>query len=306
MNGSVPGFDPVGQDILVRVDGLFDLGDGPDYNLIGFNTAHPDNHYGTGAANISHRNIAADYRAEFYGGNAMPEAEKLHYNDTSLTTGGKFDLKKEGVSAPDWTNTGSHDEHREGINTDVRCCSGPGTVPRSRWVRLNEIFELHGSTRTKDETNTRYPHWHLRFEYGSPQRAQVTPHSYVEDAFDAALLRESSQSEYENWYGRLTLAKASGQEPLLTESKVMQNSVFASSEYAARHRTRPQFVEDVFMTHLRRLPTADESYMWVSYMASLPPANTERRRQQRLLWEIQALPEFRDVVYAIVDPTFSQ
>lgn len=77
--------------------------------------AHPQYHYGTSEALQGLRQIASDYRAQYYPNIPMPENVKLHYNDMSLVFGRKFDLARR------WSNTGSHGEHREGINADVRC-----------------------------------------------------------------------------------------------------------------------------------------------------------------------------------------
>lgn len=285
-----------GQDILVRVDGLFPLGAGPDHQLIGQTASHPENHYALGVVNISLRQIASDYRSEFYPTGNIPDSEKVAYNDISLVFGGKFDLGNR------WENTNvRHGEHREGINCDVRS----NNIPQPRRVRLNEIFDAHGSTRTHDETGTSAPHWHTRFEYGTPRVVERTPHSFVEDAFDAALLRESTQSEYDVWFDRITLAKSQGPLELLAEAKQFQNELFALSEYAARNRTQAEFVQDVFWAHLSREPAESEVAFWVDFMTNLPPSVPANRRRARMLDEFQLLPEFEQFVLSLVDPTLS-
>lgn len=284
-----------GVSILVRVEGLSPLGTGPDHILIGQTASHPDSHNAPGIVNTSLRQIAATYRSEFYPNGQIPEEDKVSYNDISLPQGGKFDLNR------DWSNAGSHVEHREGINCDVRS----NNIPVARWKRLNRIFRDYGSTRTLDETGTSAPHWHTRFEFGAPRVAERTPHSFVEDAFDGAFSRESTQSEYEIWFNRITLAKSQGPSELLTEAKLFQRDLFASSEYAARNRTQAEFVQDVYWTHLSREASASEIDYWVGFMTSLPPSVPANRRRARMLDEFHLLPEFEQFVLDLVDPTLS-
>lgn len=296
VNGTISGFTPMGADILIRVDGLFPLGTGNDHKLIGQTVSHPENHYGTGQTNLSLRQIATDYRSEFYPSGNIPDDAKVAYNDISLNYGGKFDLNR------DWANTSvKHGEHREGINCDVRS----NNIPTGRWVRFNQIMFFHGSTRTHDETGTSQPHWHTRFEYGNPRVVERTPHSFVEDAFDGALSRESSQAEYEVWLNRITLAKNQGSNELVAEAKLFQKEIFVSSEYVARNRTQAEFVEDVYWTHLSREPSSSEVDHWVNFMSNLPPAIPANRRRSRMLDEFHLLPEFEEFVLALVDPTLS-
>jgi hypothetical protein len=278
------------------VDGLFPLGTGPDHTLVGQTTSHPDNHHALGIVNQSLRQIAADYRAEFYPNGNIPEDHKVAYNDMSLPLGGKFDLGNR------WENTSlRHAEHREGINCDVRS----NNIPNTRWNRLKETFEARGSTRTLDETGTNAPHWHTRFEYGNPRSVERTPHSFVEDAFDGALTRESTQSEYDVWFNRITIAKSQGPTELIAEAKLFQKELFASSEYVARNRTQAEFVQDVYWTHLSREASAAEIDFWVDFMANLPASYPANRRRARMLYEFQLLPEFEQFLLGLVDPTLS-
>lgn len=293
VDGTITGTS-VGADIQVRVDGLFPLGTGPDHTLIGQTNSHPDNHYALGIVNQSLRQIAADYRSEFYPSGNIPDNQKVAYNDMSLELGGKFDLGNR------WENTNKqHAEHREGINCDVRS----NNIPVTRWIRLKAIFEEWGSTNTKDETGTNAPHWHTRFEYGNPRSVERTPHSFVEDAFDGALSRESTQSEYEVWFNRITLAKSQGPTELIAEAKLFQKQLFASSEYVARNRTQAEFVQDVYWTHLSREASEDEIAFWVDFMANLPPSIPANRRRARMLDEFHLLSEFEQFVLELVDPT---
>lgn len=125
---------------------------------------------------------------------------------------------------------------------------------------------------------------------------------FIEDAFAVAMLRESSQVVYEYWLGRISSAKASGESELLSAAKAYQKSIYADSEYAARHRTNAEFVQDVFASHLFREPTEGELTYWVSYIQNLPPSTPTLKRRSRLLDQFHTTIEFRDVVLGIVDP----
>jgi hypothetical protein len=162
-------------DIHVEVPFLQELVARDNFRLIGSNTAHPSNHWGTAAADIGLKNIADDYETKFYldgwpappqgtaidAGDAATDYYKPHYNDQSLQDGGKFDLGE------NFATNGHHDEHRIGINCDVRIRN----IPTDKRDDLTQIFTDEGSTRTLLEGNP--PHWHLRFEFGN-QQAQIT------------------------------------------------------------------------------------------------------------------------------------
>ncbi|MEW6131446.1 MAG: hypothetical protein AB1757_30740 [Acidobacteriota bacterium] len=156
--GEVPVFARVtgvavdkGEVMQVTVPGLGSLGGGQNYILVGTTVTHPDNHYGTMTALTNLPLIANDYKSQFYGKNAIPELEKLKYNDMSLVNGGKFEI------AGNWGD-GPHAEHRTGINCDVYSAN----VPPARWERLNQIFLSRGVRSINDETAC-CNHWHLRF-----------------------------------------------------------------------------------------------------------------------------------------------
>lgn len=294
------GVAPVG----VGIGGLVELTAGENYVLIGWDDPHPSNHWGTSAAVAGLVNIANDYKTRFYGSNPIPEQNKLHYNDMSLRLGGKFDLKKKGMLKPNWNNENrKHDEHRTGINTDVRCCSDPGNVPRERWVALNEMFRLRGSTQVVDETTTSAPHWHLKFLFNASQGViERTSHIFVEDVFGAALERESTQTEYETWLVRLRNAKAQGQSQLLLEAIALERELFESVEYVTRFRTDEEFIEDVFLSHLFREPTETEAKDWLTHLQSIT-AITQQAQRSTFLYDFENEPEFQSVVFGIVEPT---
>ncbi len=168
--------------VTTVMPGLQQLFSGGNYRLFGENDYHPSNHWGTAGAVTGVQQIADDYRNQIYpdGFPAPPPGTpidpvdlptdyyKLHYNDMSLRLGGKFDIRP---VPPTWNVNRHHDEHRVGINCDVRERNVPNDIvtingaQRQRWAVLEDIFRAAGSTRTRHETNPR--HWHLRFEFGA-------------------------------------------------------------------------------------------------------------------------------------------
>lgn len=292
-----------GVNLLTRVDGLFDLGDGENFNLTGNKPWHPQNHFGTGPANSGLRQIAEDYRAAYYGTGPMPESAKLMYNDTSLDFGGKFEIGK------NWLNSGAHGEHRAGINNDTRYCgTDDGSVPAERHNNLMQIFINRGSTGTLDERRTKSPHWHLRFLFGAANAiGERTPHSFTEDVFGAALKRESNQSEYENWTARIADAKTQGEAELLAEVKALEREVFLSPEYLSSARAESgggdeQLIDDVFWAHLFREATEEELDYWQAYLLSYSSVNMESHIAT-FLATFQNSSEFQSNVLAMVDPS---
>ncbi len=291
VNASIPNIS-VGVDILVGLPNLVYLFDGTNYTRIGVTSSHPSSHWGTQAAVDALPLIADDYKTQFYGNNPIPDNQKVAYNDISLPYGGKFDINKK------WTSVGAHAEHRKGINCDTRSSN----IPENRWVELNRIFRERGSTRTNNETGTDAPHWHLRFEFGSPQSTSTrTPHSFVEDAWWGGLERESTQAEWENWHTQIVEAKAQGSAQLLAKAKVLEQTVFGGSPYLTIQKTDEEFIEAVFWSHLYREPTEAEILSWKSYLGNLPPSYAIRRRRMNLIHQMQATAEFEQVVLSLVD-----
>ncbi len=243
----------------VKVPDLVELFEGDNYNLIGFAgiAAHPagTNHWGTFRANQGLREIANAYAAKFYPNEPIPENKKLHYNDQSLPQGGKFDVDAR------WSLAHlNHDEHRVGINCDVRCCRDPGDVPTDRWRELNEIFVAHGSTDTNDETKKKDPHWHLRFEFGEniPNGFASNVTSFVPNVSWATLERNLSDADWSYWTGRLETAQAQGDSQTLTVAKEYERSMFQSAEYVNRNRSDADYVTDLHVGYWMREPTTAE------------------------------------------------
>lgn len=167
--------EPPAANMQINVPNLPRLanpGNNDGYFLVGNTPTHPDGHYGTAAANDGLRQIASDYRNTAFP-NGQTDDRKLRYNDQSLERGGKFDIQ---VPAA-WQAAGPHDEHRVGINCDVRLSDVPNDnvvingQTLNRRTYLESIFRERGSTRTLREFGLN--HWHLRFEFDNSAAATV-------------------------------------------------------------------------------------------------------------------------------------
>jgi len=282
-----------GLNVFIYVEGLSELGAGTNYNLIGCaNTpAHPcgTNHWGTTAANQGLVEIASDYKNEYYANQDIPDASKLAYNDQSLPYGGKFDLDHRWSSA-----NAEHAEHRVGINCDTRS----GNIPGERWTRLNEIFVNRGSTRTNDETGTRSPHWHLRFEFGTAQaRAKRAASTVVPEVWWGALDHQPTEDDWSYWTNRITDAQAVGLPQTVAEVKALNRSLFYSDEYIARNRSDVDYVSDLYVTYLLREPDTSGLNFWVGALQN-DNANGMNGREH-LIRAFEESGEFSDVVASL-------
>lgn len=283
----------VGDNVVTEVPGLQSLAPGNNYVLIGTRVEHPSNHWGTAAANTGLQQIASDYVSEYYSANnPIPENRKLHYNDQSLELGGKFDLDHR------WSTAGHHDEHREGINCDVRCCGEPGLVPGDRWVRLNEIFFFRGSTRTKNETTTTQPHWHLRFEFGQAQAAvQRNMGNVLDEAFWGSLDREATDDEWQTRLDTLESAQSQGQTQALDAAKGTVSALFYSVEYTNRNRTDQEFVTDLYASFLLREPDEDGYNFWLGVLQN--DNNNGQNGRDHLIRAFVECQEFASLIYGL-------
>ncbi len=178
INISANGSQVDSERVITVIPGLQQLYGGTNYMLIGSNNYHPANHWVKPDVITSLQQIADDYATQVYPngfpphtaepGEAPTDYYKLHYNDCSLRLGGKFDVRP---VPPRWSVTNHHDEHRVGINCDVRDRNVPNDlvtvngVQERQWDVLERIFFNRGSTATGHERNP--PHWHLRFYRGA-------------------------------------------------------------------------------------------------------------------------------------------
>ena len=282
------------------------LTEGENFRLFGDDAPHPSNHWGSAQTTAGIPAIVNAYKVRFYGDNPMPENDKLRINDSSLVFGGKFDLTKRGATRPDWHNLSAiHKYHREGNSVDMRCCADPGRIPTSRQAAFIELALSNGATNFLNEGD----HFHLSFN-NEPNNVTeptnnplevYTPHSFVENTWEATMDRFATQAEWERWHNRIFEAKAQGTSQLLAEAKYFKKELFADSEYAARGRTDAEFVEDVFWSYLFREATEAERQYWQNYMQNIPPVVPRNRRRPRMLDAFESNAEFESLVLGIVD-----
>jgi hypothetical protein len=281
-----------GVNVFIKVDGLVELGPGENYVLIGCDNtpAHPcgTNHWGTPAANQGLVAIADDYKNVYYP-QGIPHESKINYNDQSLPYGGKFDLNH------NWSAANiDHAEHRVGINCDTRS----NNIPRERWARLKEIFINHGSTRTNDETDSKKPHWHLRFEFGTPPpRARRAAATAIPEVWWGALNQDPSEDEFAYWAGRISDAQFVGHPQTLAEMKALNRSLFFSDAYVARNRSDEDFVTDLYVTYLLREPDADGYNDWLTVLRDYNANGINGR--EHLVRGFEDSVEFSDVVASL-------
>jgi probable HAF family extracellular repeat protein len=147
---------PIQIEVKVKVNGLEELGPGANYELVGDNNFHPENHYGIPDFNSALQSLAGDYAAKYPG-------SKLAYNDMSLAFGGVFDLNRS------WNSILGHAEHRLGINADLCMVLGPSCtreVPPERRLQLWTMLKGLNVGVLVEKPGAQGFHWHLR--YGQP------------------------------------------------------------------------------------------------------------------------------------------
>ena len=281
--------------VNMRVLDLVPLQPGANYELIGTTTSHPGNHFGTALANTGLAQIADDYKNEYYAQVPIPQDDKLHYNDQSIVWGGKFELNAR------WGNEQrDHAEHRRGINCDVRCCNGPGTVPQARWARLNQFFFQRGSTDTNDETQSTHPHWHLRFLFGAQNQAiNRNAGHFVAETFISALEREPDSDEFQERMDTIDAAHVQGQTQTIDAAKALTTALFESVEYANRNRSDEEFVEDLYATYLLRAPEPAGYAFWLNILQT-DNANGQNGRAHLIQGFVESA-EFRNLIIGLSD-----
>lgn len=121
--------------------------------LIGDVPPHTDNHRGHATMVTNLIELADSVFGRF--------SRPLYYNDLSLPWGGRFDIRG------NWR--GSHFEHRNGRDIDVRTNGTPGGLSTRERTFVRDLWESLGGT-VHDETvhrdgtpNTTNPHYHLRY-----------------------------------------------------------------------------------------------------------------------------------------------
>lgn len=114
IKGRSSGSGSVQKFIKVEIKDLVPYGPEIGADTVGSNAIHPINHYATAAHIAALQKLAATYAQAF------PSAPRLKFNDSSLESGGLFDIA--GNWQPD------HMGHRIGRNTDVKTYAGCGAT----------------------------------------------------------------------------------------------------------------------------------------------------------------------------------
>lgn len=314
IKGSITGTE-TGVAVDISVPGFYTLLPSNDYNLIGQTSPHPSNHWGTQGAVDTLPLIARDYNAMYYGGNPPPVDKRVSFNDMSLVGGGKFDLKKKSRTAPDWTETSAHAEHRDGTICDVRS----NNIDTNHWTDLKAIFNARGFG-IHDETGTDAPHWHIRhgnlnndvashmvdgIEKNPDSLIEVNPSEvstsdFVESLLSVRFDRVSTQEEWEILHPQVVDAKAQGQTQLLAKARELEQQLFASSEYVARNTSDEDFIDDVFQAHLFRGATGGEKVYWTNILDSFSSEPQQVARMQ-MIETFESRQAFTDAILGIVD-----
>ncbi|MEZ5345223.1 MAG: hypothetical protein R2681_06655 [Pyrinomonadaceae bacterium] len=295
--------------------------------------AHPSNHWVAAPSLPALIKVADDYKNRFYGSGYISPAEMITFNDASLAWGGKFDGKL------NWRNKSWHDEHREGLNVDVKSQN----IPANRVNDVKSIANQNGFGVLHHVLLA--PHFHFRWGYlvnstsnstllqngvdpslTAFDEVQFTPSDLASNAAEAIYERPISQEEFESWAPRLAGAKKQGPSAFLQEVKSFYQQLFGSQEYILRQRTDAEFIEDVFTSHFIRDPSDPEVSYWLNYLSTIggatdpdlleiapgrggkgrnttPILNQSQRRQQFLNY-FESTPQFVAMIGRVIDDTY--
>lgn len=112
---------------ISRKNGLVRFTGGTGIKLVGSNSKHPGNHWGTSALNTLLRNVGSDFYKKY--------KQAIFVNDMSLQYGGLFDIN--GNWKPE------HHEHRTGRNADVDLPPNLNIKTDPKWIYLKERIDAH-------------------------------------------------------------------------------------------------------------------------------------------------------------------
>lgn len=117
-----------------------------------------------------------------------------------------------------------------------------GALAQLRWSSTSQLKEIVPQTRL----------------YGCWKGAD----QFVRDFFQGALGRQPATWELQDWAARINQAQGGAQ--LLAEAQGLGAQLFTSAEYAARGRTDPQYVADLYWSYLQRAPDAGGLNFWTN------------------------------------------
>ena len=132
-----------------RGGGFHQLEESSDYGLIGDNTHHPENHYGTQELINAVTALARAFKGRF--GESAVGLKQLWINDMSLRYGGRFDCWSDRRREFQWP----HQLHMFGEHVDIH--SKSHTEEQKQWI-LNNAIDSHLDIELehKGETNEHF------------------------------------------------------------------------------------------------------------------------------------------------------
>jgi hypothetical protein len=136
-------------DLQVSISNLVPFPSSSSYNLIGSTATHPDNHYLAQGVAPYFVLLANLYKQQF------PDNPILQYNDSSLSSGGLFDIND--------TWNSPHVSHREGHNMDVRANATPTAIPDANIQAFTKLVRKLGGSYLLENVGTPNQHVHVTF-----------------------------------------------------------------------------------------------------------------------------------------------
>lgn len=91
---------------------------------------------------------------------------------------------------------------------------------------------------------------------------------FVYQSFTAVFARVPTAAEESTWVSALETAFDTSLAALIAEADSLIDSLFVASEYTNRNRTNDQFVTDLYLAYMGRIPDAGGKAFWVSLLSS--------------------------------------
>src|SRR5207237_3803066 len=104
--------------------------------------------------------------------------------------------------------------------------------------------------------------------FGSTAPPPIGDDQYVQNFFQAALVRQPNSAEQLYWDNILRAAYPHGQNSLAMAVREMGRTVFESAEYSARNRNDRDFVFDLYESYLMRAPDDQGWDFWTLQVPS--------------------------------------
>ncbi|MFB3906505.1 MAG: hypothetical protein ACE15E_23940 [Acidobacteriota bacterium] len=126
-------------DVYVAHTDLYEFLENSSFNkLIGSNSQHPYNHFGTSTLVWAAQETTRQFQAEFY---CVPEYQPVGVNDMALPYGGIFDLEFDWDQPHKWHSRGNSVDFRCKPDMDNSVIYHPVTI--ARFIELCDSYDLH-------------------------------------------------------------------------------------------------------------------------------------------------------------------